>query len=95
MDRRTKMLNEKDSDNLRSQLSWNAGRQHSEELNLIVQKQEYALISSLGLKPFKDGNQWCFLWGDNIQDGVSGFGDTPYEAMIDFDKNFHREKITI
>lgn len=32
-----------------------------------------------------DGNQWCALYGENRQDGVAGFGDTPYKAMIDFD----------
>lgn len=33
-----------------------------------------------------DGNQWCALYGDNIQDGVAGFGDSPALAMADFDK---------
>lgn len=32
-----------------------------------------------------DGNQWCALYGDNIQDGVAGFGDSPEEAMASFD----------
>ncbi len=32
-----------------------------------------------------DGNQWCALYGDNLQDGVAGFGDTPEKAMEDFD----------
>ena len=36
-----------------------------------------------------DGNQWCALYGDNLQDGVAGFGDSPSEAMTDFDKNWH------
>lgn len=89
------MLNEKDSDSLRSQLSWNSDRKHSEELNYISQKQEYALISSLGLKPYKDGNQWCFLFGEDIQSGVCGFGDTPYKAMLDFNNNFQRETIVL
>lgn len=35
---------------------------------------------------FIDGNQWCALYGDNIQDGVAGFGDSPDEAMAEFDK---------
>lgn len=35
-----------------------------------------------------DGNQWCALLGDNLQDGVSGFGDSPAEAMWDFDKKW-------
>ena len=39
------------------------------------------------LKPriFIDGNQWCALYGENIQDGVAGFGDSPELAAKDFD----------
>ncbi len=33
-----------------------------------------------------DGNQWCALYGENLQDGVAGFGDSPNEAMLAFDK---------
>ena len=42
------------------------------------------------LKPrlFMDGNQWCALYGENIQDGVCGFGVSPAQAMYDFDKNY-------
>jgi hypothetical protein len=32
-----------------------------------------------------DGNQWCALYGDNLQDGVAGFGDTPAKAATQFD----------
>jgi hypothetical protein len=35
-----------------------------------------------------DGNQWCALYGENLQDGVAGFGDSPADAMWDFDKNW-------
>lgn len=34
----------------------------------------------------KDGNQWCALYGANLQEGVAGFGDTPDAAMREFDK---------
>lgn len=44
-------------------------------------------INALGIKPFKDGNQWCYLYGDNIQEGISGFGDTISDAAIDFYNN--------
>ena len=42
------------------------------------------------LKPrvFLDGNQWCVLYGDNLQDGVSGFGASPEIASYDFDNNW-------
>ncbi len=39
-------------------------------------------------KMFIDGNQWCALYGDNLQDGVTGFGDTPAKAATDFDVNW-------
>lgn len=32
-----------------------------------------------------DGNQWCALYGENLQDGVAGFGSTPEGAMQNFD----------
>lgn len=35
-----------------------------------------------------DGNQWCALYGDNLQDGVAGFGNSPEAAMADFDKQW-------
>ncbi len=33
-----------------------------------------------------DGNQWCALYGNNLHDGVAGFGDSPANAMYDFDE---------
>lgn len=33
-----------------------------------------------------DGDQWCALYGENLQDGVAGFGKTPAEAYAAFDK---------
>ena len=35
-----------------------------------------------------DGNQWCALYGVNLQEGVAGFGDSPALAMSDFNKNW-------
>jgi hypothetical protein len=36
-----------------------------------------------------DGDKWCALYGENLQDGVAGFGNSPREAMSDFDKNWN------
>ena len=44
----------------------------------------WSTINALGIKPFKDGNQWCFLYGSNIQEGVCGFGDTIAQAASNF-----------
>ena len=42
-----------------------------------------------------DGNQWCALYGVNLQDGVAGFGDTPAAAMRAFDKAWTSAKAGI
>ena len=36
-----------------------------------------------------DGNKWCALYGEDLQCGVAGFGDSPAEAMADFDANWN------
>ena len=64
-----------------------------------VIKQEQFLAAQDQRKPsvlfrpsiYIDGNQWCALYGKNIQCGVSGFGDSPAEAMEDFDKNWYKK----
>lgn len=43
---------------------------------------------------FPDGNQWCALYGEDLQQGVAGFGDTPAAAAMDFDANWMRQKLT-
>ena len=43
-------------------------------------------------KMCSDGNQWCALYGDNLQEGVAGFGDTPEQASYDFDKHWREER---
>lgn len=39
-----------------------------------------------------DGDQWCALLGDNLQEGVAGFGDTPAAAMTAFDQAFWKQR---
>lgn len=38
-----------------------------------------------------DGDQWCALYGEDLQNGVAGFGRSPYEAMAAFDCAWHSE----
>jgi hypothetical protein len=33
-----------------------------------------------------DGDKWCALYGEDLQAGVCGFGDSPAQAMADFDR---------
>src|SRR5687767_15736670 len=39
------------------------------------------------------GRKWRALYGENIQDGVAGFGDTPDEAFADFDKRWFTHRV--
>jgi hypothetical protein len=39
---------------------------------------------------FVDGNQFCALYGENIQEGICGFGDTPEEALMAFDEEWFK-----
>ena len=39
-----------------------------------------------------DGNSWCALYGDNLQDGVAGFGDSPDAACVAFDKAWSQKR---
>lgn len=39
-----------------------------------------------------DGNQWCALYGENLQEGMAGFGDTPDAAMRAFDVAWFNQK---
>lgn len=38
----------------------------------------------------KDGDKWCALLGEDIQSGITGFGETPEEALSDFQSEFMR-----
>ncbi len=49
-------------------------------------------IQALGIKPFRDGGRWSFLYGDNIQGMVCGFGDTIDRAAWDFYNKLKSEK---
>jgi hypothetical protein len=38
-----------------------------------------------------DGDKWCALYGENLQDGVAGFGDSPALAMAAFDAEWTKD----
>jgi len=57
-----------------------------EELNKIIDERELLLVKVLQPKLSIDGNMWCALYGDNLQDGVAGFGKSPEAALYDFVK---------
>jgi hypothetical protein len=68
---------------LREDYDWNAWIAWLEKQGEQKCTAEEVLIKA-GLKPYKDGDQWCILLGDNIQEGICGFGDTIDDALYAF-----------
>jgi hypothetical protein len=60
-------------------------------MTILIEQQEYGLFAMLKPKLTKDGGQWCALYGENLQEGIAGFGDTPYLAILDFNKAFNKK----
>ena len=40
---------------------------------------------------YVDGDQWCAIYGEDLQSGVAGFGDSPALAMADFDTEWNKK----
>jgi len=70
--------------------------------NFLNAMMNIEMASQIAMEPFTiykpkilpDGNQWCVLLGDNIQEGVVGFGDTPRKAVVNFNHNFDNQTLT-
>ena len=63
---------------------------HQERMALIVEKQEYNLFQILKPKLFVVGDKWCVLYGENLLNGIAGFGESPYKAILDFNKAWNK-----
>ena len=70
-------------------------RQHHEVMlfqsrqESVIEAVEYNKFALLKPKLYQDGNQWCCLYGENIQEGITGFGDTPHLAILDWNNQWH------
>jgi len=65
--------------------------EHSASMAQIFGETQYLLQRPhVRMRPrvFKDGDSWCCLYGENIMEGVVGFGPTPNDACMDFDKTW-------
>ena len=58
-----------------------------ENINAAQELQRPSVV----FKPLlsKDGNEWCALLGENLQEGLAAFGSSPAEAMANFDKAWY------
>lgn len=78
------MLNQADSSMLANHLIFQSSNHYAA---LVAETCRPSVIFKP--KVFPDGNMWCALYGDNLQDGVAGFGDSPELAASDFDFEWH------
>ncbi len=73
----------------------NVNMGHYVELaGIAAQEAAYEYIRPCVLykpKVYLDGDVWCALYGENIQEGVVGFGESPSKAMYNFDENWCKE----
>ncbi len=54
------------------------------------ERQTLNLVATLGIKPIREGNQWCFLYGDE-HTGPCGFGNSVNDAALDFTKAWYKD----
>lgn len=71
-------------------------RQHHDEIlfhiNLSAAEDQQIYTRFALLRPTLtiDGNQWCCLYGEDLQSGIAGFGDTPHKAILAWLAEFDR-----
>ena len=61
-----------------------------EKMFVITEQYEYNLFKMLKPKIFIDGDKYCVLYGENIQEGICGFGESPYKAILDFNREWNK-----
>ena len=72
------------------------GAQIGEDISsFIALEKKLSIIKALNPKFSKDGNQWCYLYGELPNDCIVGFGNTPNEAMNNFVDNFYSQKAIV
>lgn len=57
------------------------------EYSVQINRPSYKLKPRLSI----DGNMWCALFGEDLHDGVAGFGKSPELAFQDFDREWIKE----
>ena len=63
------------------------------ELNYQTAQEvnEFNLFSMLKPSIQIDGDQWCVLYGDDLQVGIAGFGSSPHLAIMDFNGAWYKQ----
>ncbi len=76
-----------------------SARQHHQHLEHISRMYTIGEAAEMNLflllKPTlqQDGDQWCVLYGDDLQVGIVGFGDTPRKAIREWTKEWDKKAV--
>lgn len=54
------------------------------------EENEFKLFAMLKPSLTREGNQWCVLYGEDLQVGIAGFGDSPHLAIMDFTRQWYK-----
>jgi hypothetical protein len=74
-----------------SQRQFNETIEHDSRLRAAQTAEDFAMFAALKPEIKKDGNQWCILLGNNIQEGIAAFGKSPFEAIRNFNAEMYKE----
>lgn len=66
---------------------------YERQVQNIDLEEQLLMVKNLQPKFSKDGNQFCYLYGENLQEGIAGFGYTPAQALRKFYEAFMYETI--
>lgn len=77
-------MNDMDSAHVRDVIVSNVSSTAAHVRDMIERLESFAI--AYRLIPFRDGNQWCVLLGEDLQVGIAGFGDSPALAIQDLDR---------
>ena len=55
------------------------------------EQAEFNLFAMLKPSLQRDGNQWCVLYGEDLQVGIAGFGDNIHLAILDFNSQWYKK----
>jgi len=54
------------------------------------EENEFKLFAMLKPSTQIDGNQWCVLYGKDLQVGIAGFGNSLHLAIMDFNSQWYK-----
>jgi len=67
-----------------SQRQHNEQAEHLMRVELLETEQQYKRFAMLKPRVYMDGDKWCVGYG-SMPEGVFGFGDTPHDALLDWE----------